>query len=146
MPTITLNTPKPMTNNAPIAINKIDFLVIWTPLTSSVMPGNEPIKKPANKHISTNIKCSNAHENKTIQTHTAIIIPSMIGINTLIAQPNFFLKLLTAPIISSYTRKITAIAAPLTPGIAAPAPIAIPATSFLNHSLIFIQLLSYKFL
>ena len=133
-----MSVPKPITNKAPIAINIIALVLIFTPLTSSVIPGNEPIKKPANKQMRINITCSNAHENKTIHTATATKIPNKIGINTLIAQPNFCLKLLTAPMISSYTRKITAIAAPLTPGIAAPAPIAIPATNFLNHSLIFI--------
>ena len=79
-----------------------------------------------------------------IHATTAIRIPKRIGINTLIAQPNFFLKLLTAPMISSYTWKMTAIAAPETPGIAAPAPMAKPATSFLNHSLTFIPYQLYE--
>ena len=117
----------------------IDFLVIFSPLTSSVIPGNEPSKKPANKHIKTNIKCLNAKWNKTIQIPTANKTPIRIGIKTAIAQPNFFLKLLTAISMSSYTLNITAIAAPETPGIAAPVPIAIPAKNLLNHSLTFIH-------
>ena len=53
-------TPSAITNNAPIAISKPFFLVIFSPLTSSVIPGKEPIKKPANTHIKTNIKYSKA--------------------------------------------------------------------------------------
>ena len=53
-------TPNAITNNAPTAISKPFFLVISSPLTSSVIPGKEPIKKPANTHIKTNIKYSKA--------------------------------------------------------------------------------------
>ena len=93
--------PKPITNKAPIIIKITAFLVIFSPLTSSVMPGNEPIKKPANKHIKTNIRCLNAKWNNKMQIPTAIKQPMRIGSKIAKAHPNFFLKLLTALIISS---------------------------------------------
>ena len=34
--------------------------LLKAPLTSSVIPGNEPIRNPANTHISTNTRCSKA--------------------------------------------------------------------------------------
>ena len=60
-------------------------------------------------------------------------MPNKIGINTLMAYPNLFLKEFTASMISSYTLKITAIAAPLTPGIAAPTPMPIPANNLFKN-------------
>ena len=55
------------------------------PLTWSKMDGNDPIKKPAKIQIRTNIKCSNAKENKMIQGITAQTIPNKMGIKTKMA-------------------------------------------------------------
>ena len=63
-PNITDKTPNVMTNKKPVMIKTICNLSGLMPLTLSVILGKEPIRKPAKIQIRTNIKCSNAKENK----------------------------------------------------------------------------------
>ena len=134
-------TPKTITIN-PLQIAIIIFLAFTgSNLISLVTLGTLPIKKPANIQINKNIICSNAQLKVITQITTERKTPITIGNKVPKDFFNSFLKLFTELMMSSYTLKIKAMAAPETPGIAAPAPIPKPAKNLLNQLFFFMSLL-----